>query len=67
MLDGMRKAAQGPVGKYGMALVMCLIIVGFVNWGVPGGGFFAGFTSDKVATVGDQSVTQKEFRTNCRT
>ena len=62
MLDGMRKAAQGPVGKYGMALVMCLIIVGFVNWGVPGGGFFAGFTSDKVATVGDQSVTQKEFQ-----
>jgi peptidyl-prolyl cis-trans isomerase D len=61
MLDGMRKAAQGPVGKYAMAAVMLLIIVGFVNWGVPGGGFFADFTSDKVATVGDQTVTAKEF------
>jgi peptidyl-prolyl cis-trans isomerase D len=67
MLDGMRKAAQGPVGKYAMAAVMLLIIVGFVNWGVPGGGFFAGFTSDKVATVGDQTITAKQFSNELQT
>jgi peptidyl-prolyl cis-trans isomerase D len=67
MLDGMRKAAQGPVGRFAMAAVMLLIIVGFVNWGVPGGGFFAGFTSDKVATVGDQTVTAKDFQNELQT
>ena len=34
MLDGMRKAAQGGIGRIIMAIVMGLIIVSFVIWGI---------------------------------
>ena len=43
MLDGMRKAAQGAIGRFVMTIVMGLIIVSFVVWGV--GDMFRGFTS----------------------
>ena len=59
MLDGMRKAAQGGVGRVVMAVVMSLIIVSFVIWGI--GDMLRGFTSDKVATVGGATVTAQEF------
>ena len=44
MLDGMRKASQGVVGKAVMTVVMGLIIVSFAVWGV--GDMLRGFTSD---------------------
>ena len=61
MLDGMRKAAQGGIGRFIMAIVMGLIIVSFVIWGV--GDMFRGLVSDKVANVGDAVVTAQEFQT----
>ena len=61
MLDGMRKAAQGGIGRVVMGVVMMLIIFSFVVWGI--GDMFRGFTSDKVATVGGATVTSQEFST----
>lgn len=60
MLEGMRKAAQGGIGRFIMAIVMGLIIVSFVIWGI--GDMFRGFVSDKVATVGSESVTAQQFQ-----
>jgi peptidyl-prolyl cis-trans isomerase D len=60
MLDGMRRAAKGGIGRFVMAIVMGLIIVSFVIWGV--GDMLRGFTSDKVATVGGESVTAQQFQ-----
>jgi peptidyl-prolyl cis-trans isomerase D len=59
MLDGMRKAAQGGIGRFIMAVVMGLIIVSFVIWGV--GDMFRGLVADKIASVGSASVTVSEF------
>jgi peptidyl-prolyl cis-trans isomerase D len=59
MLDGMRKAAQGPIGKLVMTIVMGLIIVSFVIWGV--GDMLRGFTSNKVATIGSTTITAQQF------
>ena len=52
----MRKAAQGPVGKSIMTIVMGLIIVSFVIWGV--GDMLRGFTSIDVASVGPTTITR---------
>ena len=43
-----------------MAIVMGLIIVSFVIWGV--GDMFRGFSSDKVASVGGESVTAQQSK-----
>jgi peptidyl-prolyl cis-trans isomerase D len=59
MLDGMRRAAKGPIGRVVMTIVMGLIIVSFVIWGV--GDMLRGFSSNKVATVGGESVTAQQF------
>ena len=61
MLDGMRKAAQGGIGRFVMAIVMGLIIVSFVIWGI--GDMFRGLVSDKVANVGGAAITAQEFQT----
>jgi len=50
MLQSIRNAAQGVVGKAIMTVVMGLIIVSFVIWGV--GDMLRGFTSSTVASVG---------------
>jgi len=60
MLDGMRRAAKGGIGRFVMAIVMGLIIVSFVIWGV--GDMLRGSTSDKVASVGGESVTAQQFQ-----
>jgi peptidyl-prolyl cis-trans isomerase D len=59
MLDGMRKASQGVVGKAVMTVVMGLIIVSFAVWGV--GDMLRGFTSTTVAKVGSVSISQAAF------
>ena len=50
MLDGMRKASQGLIGRVILTVLFGLLIVSFVIWGV--GDMFRGFVPDKVAEVG---------------
>jgi peptidyl-prolyl cis-trans isomerase D len=60
MLESMRNATQGLVGRVIMTIVLGLIIVSFVVWGI--GDVFRGFTSDKVASVGSSTITAEAFR-----
>src|ERR1700684_1582634 len=60
MLESIRNASQGVVGKAIMTIVMGLIIVSFVIWGV--GDMLRGFSSNKVASVGGESVTAQQFQ-----
>jgi peptidyl-prolyl cis-trans isomerase D len=60
MLQSIRNAAQGIVGKAIMTVVMGLIIVSFVIWGV--GDMLRGFTSSTVASVGGVKVSAQEYR-----
>ena len=59
MLESMRNAAQGIVGKAIMTVVMGLIIVSFVIWGV--GDMLRGFTSSTVASVGSQQISAQDY------
>ena len=60
MLESMRNAAQGVVGKAIMTVVMGLIIVSFVIWGV--GDMLRGFTASTVASVGGTKISAQEYR-----
>jgi peptidyl-prolyl cis-trans isomerase D len=60
MLESIRNATQGVVGKAIMTLVMGLIIVSFVIWGV--GDMLRGFTSSTVASVGGAKISAQEYR-----
>ena len=60
MLQSMRNAAQGVVGKAIMTVVMGLIIVSFVIWGV--GDMLRGFTTSTVASVGGAKISAQEYR-----
>ena len=60
MLESMRNAAQGVVGKSIMTVVMGLIIVSFVIWGV--GDMLRGFSPSSVATVGSAKIASQDFR-----
>jgi peptidyl-prolyl cis-trans isomerase D len=62
MLESMRKAAQGVVGKAIMTVVMGLIIVSFVIWGV--GDMLRGFTASTVASVGSAKISEQEYRSS---
>jgi peptidyl-prolyl cis-trans isomerase D len=59
MLESMRNAAQGVVGKAIMTVVMGLIIVSFVIWGV--GDMLRGFTTSTVASVGGTKISAQEY------
>ena len=59
MLESMRNATQGFVGKAIMTVVMGLIIVSFVIWGV--GDMLRGFTASTVATVGGAKISSQEY------
>jgi peptidyl-prolyl cis-trans isomerase D len=59
MLDGIRRATQGAIGKAVMTVLMGLIIVSFVVWGV--GDMLHGFTSDTVAKVGSTKISQGDY------
>jgi peptidyl-prolyl cis-trans isomerase D len=59
MLESMRNATQGLVGKAIMTVVMGLIIVSFVIWGV--GDMLRGFTASTVATVGGVKISAQEY------
>ena len=59
MLESMRNAAQGVVGKAIMTVVIGLIIVSFVIWGV--GDMLRGFTASTVASVGGEKISSQQF------
>ena len=65
MLDGIRKATQGPIGKLVMAVLMGLLIVSFAVWGV--GDMLRGFTSDTVAKVGSTKISQQDYSNKLQT
>ncbi|THD44583.1 MAG: peptidylprolyl isomerase [Bradyrhizobium sp.] len=60
MLDGMRRLSQGLVGRVIMTLLFLLLIGSFAIWGI--GDMFRGFTSDKLAEVGGQTITAQQFQ-----
>src|SRR5512146_591428 len=60
MLQSIRNASQGVVGKAIMTVVMGLLIVAFAIWGV--GDMLRGFTSSTVASVGGTKVTAQEYQ-----
>ena len=59
MLESIRNASQGVVGKAIMTVVMGLIIVSFVIWGV--GDMLRGFSPSTVASVGGAKISAQEY------
>src|SRR5215469_16297863 len=60
MLQSMRNAAQGVIGKAIMTVVVGFIIVSFAIWGV--GDMLRGFTTSTVASVGGAKISAQEYR-----
>src|ERR1700734_289202 len=60
MLESIRNASQGVVGKAIMTVVMGLIIVSFVIWGV--GDMLRGFSPSTVASVGGAKISAQDYR-----
>jgi peptidyl-prolyl cis-trans isomerase D len=60
MLESIRNASQGVVGKAIMTVVMGLIIVSFVIWGV--GDMLRGFSPSTVASVGGVKISAQDYR-----
>ena len=60
MLETMRNATKGVVGKAIMTVVMGLIIVSFAIWGV--GDMLRGFTASNVASVGGANISSQDYR-----
>jgi peptidyl-prolyl cis-trans isomerase D len=60
MLESMRAATQGWIGRSIMAIVMGLIILSFAVWGI--GDIFSGFGANKLAQVGSTEITVDAFR-----
>ena len=60
MLEAMRAATQGWIGRIIMAVVMGLIILSFAIWGI--GDIFRGFGANKLAQVGSEEITADAFR-----
>ncbi len=59
MLQSIRNASKGIVGKAIMSVVMGLIIVSFAIWGV--GDMLRGFTTSTVASVGGAKISSQEY------
>ena len=60
MLESIRAASQGLVGRAIMTVLLGLIVVSFAVWGI--GDVFRGFGTNKVAAVGRTTITPDEFR-----
>ena len=60
MLESIRNASQGFVGKAIMTIVMGFIIVSFVIWGV--GDMLRGFSPSTVASVGSAKISAQDYR-----
>lgn len=60
MLESLRAATQGWIGRSIMGLLMGLIILSFAIWGI--GDIFRGFGANNLAKVGASEVTIDAFR-----
>lgn len=60
MLEAMRAATQGWIGRTIMTIVMGFIILSFAIWGI--GDIFRGFGANKLAQVGSEEITVDAFR-----
>ncbi len=60
MLERMRAATQGVIGRAIMTVLLGLIVVSFAVWGI--GDVFRGFGGNKIASVGRATITPDEFR-----
>lgn len=60
MLESIRAASQGVIGRAIMTVVLGLIVVSFAVWGI--GDVFRGFGSNKIASVGGATITPDEYR-----
>lgn len=60
MLESIRAASQGLVGRAVMTVLLGLIVVSFAVWGI--GDVFRGFGSNEVASVGGAKIAPDQFR-----
>jgi peptidyl-prolyl cis-trans isomerase D len=60
MLEAMRAASQGWIGRIILGLVMSVIILSFAIWGIRTD--FRGFGANKLAEVGGETITTDAFR-----
>ena len=60
MLEYMRSASQGVIGRAIMTIVLGLIVVSFAVWGI--GDVFRGFGTNKIAEVGGTAIAPEQFR-----
>lgn len=60
MLQGMRKAGQGLLGKIVVTILFGFLILSFAVWGI--GDIFRGYGRNAVATVGSTEITAETVR-----
>lgn len=64
MLEALRKGAGGWVAK----IMMAFLVISFAVWGI--NDIFSGYSTDEIATVGDEKITllqfEREFDTQIR-
>lgn len=61
MMDRIRAASQGLVGRAIMAVVLGFIILSFGFWGI--GDIFRGFNANELAQIGSTQISTDTFRT----
>ncbi|MGD1035673.1 MAG: SurA N-terminal domain-containing protein [Roseiarcus sp.] len=65
MLDGIRKATQGIIGRFIMTVMLGFLIISFAVWGI--GDMFRGTASNKLAEVGGSVITAQQFQRSLQT
>src|SRR6516165_3975698 len=60
MLESLRAASQGWIGRSILAIVMGFIILSFAIWGI--GDIFRNFGANKLASVGGSEITTEAYR-----
>ena len=60
MLDGLRIISKNPFGRAILALFAGLIVVGFGFFGIRD--VFTNFRADQLATIGDQTISAIQYR-----
>ncbi|MGD1016100.1 MAG: SurA N-terminal domain-containing protein, partial [Roseiarcus sp.] len=65
MLDGIRRATHGIIGRIIMTILLGFLIVSFAIWGI--GDIFRGASPNKLAEVGGAVITSQQFQTALQT
>jgi peptidyl-prolyl cis-trans isomerase D len=65
MLDGIRKATHGIIGRIVMTILLGFLIVSFAIWGI--GDIFRGTAPNKLAEVGGAVITAQQFQSAMQT